>query len=210
MARMGTAAQRSRRSSTEVRALILRSAQRLFAARGYPATTTRDIAQDAEVTEAAIYRHFGTKEALFDASIATPYHEVISSFLGSWQADSTSQTNAQVTREFVERFYDFLQEHRELVFAYLTYSNFAGPVAGESVLSRELRNIEQAMAREADERGFVGVDLPVAVRCAAGLVLALALHDDLLFPPGPDHPGRDRVVREVVAFSLRGIESRER
>lgn len=191
--------------------MILRSAQRLFAARGYPATTTRDIAQDADVTEAAIYRHFGTKEALFDASIATPYHEVISSFLRSWQrTDVSPSSNAEVTRDFVERFYDFLQEHRELVFAYLTYSNFTGPAAGESVLSRELRNIEQAMEREAEERGFVGVDLPVAVRCAAGVVLALALHDNLLFPPGPEHPGRDRVVREVVAFSLRGIESRER
>jgi AcrR family transcriptional regulator len=199
---------RLRRSSAQLHALILRAAEEMFGARGYEATTTRDIAGAAEVTEAAIYRHFGTKEALFEAAIARPYREVIASFLRSWQGGVPgSSTNAQVTREFVERFYDFVREHRRLVMAYLTYAEYTSP-AGDSVLSRELDHIEQTMAAEAAGRGFARVDIPVAVRCAAGMVLALALHDNLLFPAGDGHPDRDRVVAEAVTFSLYGVAAR--
>lgn len=199
---------RLRRSSTELHTLILRAAEELFGARGYEATTTRDIAGAADVTEAAIYRHFGTKEALFEAAITRPYREVIGSFLRSWQrALPDSSTNADVTREFVERFYDFVQEHRRLLKTYLTYREY-NPQEGDSALSRELDQIERMMTAESASRGFARVDIPIAVRCAAGLVLALSLHDDLLFPSGARRPQRDRVVAEAVAFSLRGVDAR--
>ncbi|HTK61634.1 MAG TPA: helix-turn-helix domain-containing protein [Pseudonocardia sp.] len=199
---------RLRRSSAELHALILRAAEELFGARGYEATTTRDIAVAAEVTEAAIYRHFGTKEALFEAAIARPYREVIGSFLRSWQRRAPgSNTNNEVTREFVERFYDFVQEHRRLLKAYLTYREY-NPQEGDSALSRELDHIESAMRNESASRGFPQVDIPIAVRCAAGMVLALALHDDLLFPAGAARPHRDRVVAEAVAFALHGVSAR--
>lgn len=199
---------RLRRSSAELHTLILRAAEQLFGARGYEATTTRDIAEAAEVTEAAIYRHFGTKEALFEAAIARPYREVIGSFLRSWQRRPPgSSTNTEVTREFVTRFYDFVQEHRRLLKAYLTYREY-NPQEGDSALSRELDHIEQAMINESASRGFTQVDIPIAVRCAAGMVLALALHDDLLFPSGDARPRRDRVVAEAVAFALYGVNKR--
>ncbi len=215
---------RLRRSSAELHGLILRAAEELFGARGYEATTTRDIAQAAEVTEAAIYRHFGTKEALFEAAIAAPYREVIANFLRTWRRPGTL-SNDEVTREFVERFYDFVREHRRLVMAYLTYAEYTAPTADsapagepalagdsgpsrDSVLSRELDQIERMMAGEAADRGFQSVDIPVAVRCAAGMVLALALHDNLLFPAGGGHPDRDRVVAEAVAFSVYGVGRR--
>jgi AcrR family transcriptional regulator len=199
---------RSRRSSAELHTLILRAAEELFGARGYEATTTRDIAGAADVTEAAIYRHFGTKEALFEAAIARPYREVIGSFLRSWQRSlPDSTTNAEVTREFVERFYDFVQQHRRLLKTYLAYREY-NPQEGDSALSRELDQIERMMTSESTTRGFSRVDIPIAVRCAAGMVLALSLHDDLLFPAGAARPHRDRVVAEAVAFSLRGVSAR--
>jgi AcrR family transcriptional regulator len=199
---MSTPPARLRRSSAELHALILRAAEEAFGARGYEATTTRDIAAAADVTEAAIYRHFGSKEALFEAAITRPYREVIAAFLRAWEPGSGS--DSEVVREFVERFYDFVREHRRLVMAYLTYAEYT-PTSGGSVLSRELDLIEQAMIRDRAQRGFVGVDIPVAVRCAAGMVLALALHDNLLFPAGRAHPDRDRVVAEAVAFSVFGV-----
>lgn len=205
---MSTQPARLRRSSAELHTLILRAAEELFGARGYEATTTRDIAGAADVTEAAIYRHFGSKEALFEAAIVRPYREVIGSFLRSWQRrlpDTTS--NEKVTREFVERFYDFVHEHRRLLKAYLAYREY-NPQEGDSALSRELDHIERAMASESAGRGFTQVDIPVAVRCAAGMVLALALHEDLLFPAGNGRPRRDRVVAEAVEFSLYGVNAR--
>ncbi len=48
---------------------IVAAARRLFAQRGYDATTTREIAAEAGVSDALIYRHFPGKEALLRAVV---------------------------------------------------------------------------------------------------------------------------------------------
>jgi AcrR family transcriptional regulator len=52
-------------SAEERRKAIIAAARRVFAAKGFHGTTTRDLAQAAGVSEALLYRHFPTKEALF-------------------------------------------------------------------------------------------------------------------------------------------------
>lgn len=46
---------------------MLAAARHMFAARGYAATSTRDVAQAAGLTHTAIYNHFGSKAKLFTA-----------------------------------------------------------------------------------------------------------------------------------------------
>jgi AcrR family transcriptional regulator len=48
---------------------IVRAAMACFAARGFSGTTTREIAARVGITEAALYRHFSGKEALYAAII---------------------------------------------------------------------------------------------------------------------------------------------
>ncbi len=56
------------RVSAETKAVtrerILRAARRLFAEKGYEATTTRDIAQAAEIATGTLFNYFPTKEAI--------------------------------------------------------------------------------------------------------------------------------------------------
>lgn len=47
------------------RQLLLDAAVRIFAAKGYAATTVRDILRSAGVTAPVLYYHFGNKEGLF-------------------------------------------------------------------------------------------------------------------------------------------------
>src|SRR5690349_790212 len=46
---------------------ILAAAMDLFAKKGFRGTTTRDLATQADVNEAIIFRHFNTKEELYSA-----------------------------------------------------------------------------------------------------------------------------------------------
>ncbi len=57
----------SRLPAAERRDEILKAAFPLFARRGYEGTTTRELALAAGVTEPILYRHFPSKEALFEA-----------------------------------------------------------------------------------------------------------------------------------------------
>src|SRR5436853_7571816 len=52
-------------SSEERRAAIIRAVRRVFADKGFDGTTTRELADAAGVSEALLFKHFPTKEALF-------------------------------------------------------------------------------------------------------------------------------------------------
>lgn len=54
-------------SGEERKAAIVRAVRRVFAEKGFHATTTRELADAASVSEALLFKHFPTKEALFTA-----------------------------------------------------------------------------------------------------------------------------------------------
>jgi len=60
---------RKRLTQIERRTQIIEVAMALFATKGFTGTTTRAIAHAADVSEAIIFRHFATKEDLYDAII---------------------------------------------------------------------------------------------------------------------------------------------
>ena len=55
----------ARLSATDRRQQILKVASGLFARKGYQGTTTREIAEEAGVNEALLFRHFPSKENLY-------------------------------------------------------------------------------------------------------------------------------------------------
>ncbi len=57
----------TRLNSDERKQAIIDAATPLFAKKGFVGTTTKDIAEAAEVSEALLYRHFPGKESLFGA-----------------------------------------------------------------------------------------------------------------------------------------------
>src|SRR5215467_2371171 len=54
-------------SAEERRAAILAAVGRVFAAKGFHGTTTRELAEEAGVSEALLFKHFPNKEALYAA-----------------------------------------------------------------------------------------------------------------------------------------------
>jgi AcrR family transcriptional regulator len=70
------ATQAERREKTQ--AAIVKAAKRIFGERGFAATTMDDIAAGARVAKGAIYHHFPTKEALFEAVFEQVSLELVS------------------------------------------------------------------------------------------------------------------------------------
>jgi len=66
---------RSRISGNERKARILDEARRIFSKYGYDAARTQDIARAAQVSEALVYRHFPTKQALYRAVLRRTIRE---------------------------------------------------------------------------------------------------------------------------------------
>ncbi|MGO8908043.1 MAG: TetR/AcrR family transcriptional regulator [Bradyrhizobium sp.] len=70
------ATQAERREKTQ--AAIVKAAKRIFGERGFAATTMDDIAAAARVAKGAVYHHFPTKEALFEAVFEQVSIELVS------------------------------------------------------------------------------------------------------------------------------------
>lgn len=68
------------------RAALREAARRLFAERGYDATTVRDIAREADVTERTVYRYFEGKEGLL-AEQALTWFDAVRSAIEARPAD---------------------------------------------------------------------------------------------------------------------------
>src|SRR2546423_14626306 len=85
----GSTARRTRRSPQEVRELLLGAARSTFAARGYARSSTRDIAGTAGVSEALLFRHFGTKASLLELAIRDPIQGVMDAYVDRRPGDLT-------------------------------------------------------------------------------------------------------------------------
>ena len=205
MTRSGT-----RRSSAEVRELLLKAARRLFARRGYDGTSLRDIAEEAQVDLSVLYRAIGSKDEIFKQAVLDPYHQFTATFLTGWR-DGSNLSNQELIGRFTSGLYEFLDTNRDLMLALVAANAFSStqvhPPAG-SMLSEQLEEISALATQEADWRGFGDIDIPVAVRCVVGLVMSTVLLDDWLFPADARRPSPERVVRELQRFGLGGLEHR--
>jgi AcrR family transcriptional regulator len=149
---------------------ILREASRLFAARGYYGTSTRDIAAAVGIRQPSLFHHFQSKQAIFQ--------ELLSFSLD----DSTAlaQHLARSTGSPAARLYRFLLED----FRYLTESPYdlRGILNDDVLLNEEFTawrrtrlRLHAAVAdliRQGMEAGeFAEVDVDFARQAVSGLML---------------------------------------
>ena len=94
-------------SGTSTRDKILDAAENLFVEKGFAATSLRAIAGLAEVNLAAAHYHFGSKEALFEATIhrrVNPINEVRLRALDQLEKSSNVQTVETILAAFFAPF----------------------------------------------------------------------------------------------------------
>lgn len=71
------------RQKRETREALLAAARRVLAARGFAATTTREIAQEAKVAAGTFFVHFPSVDALVEALLDEHVHKTLERALGS-------------------------------------------------------------------------------------------------------------------------------
>lgn len=204
-----------RRPSAVVRGLLLDSARRMFAAKGYGGASTREIATDAGVNEALIFRHFGNKVGLFRAAVVDPFRELIENFVDSWEATyvSNSMSTEDLTGAWIHALHDLLREHRDLVVALIAANPSDDDADTESAplsdaFARPLERLERFTRREMAGRGLAA-NPTVAVRATFGMVMSMAVFDDWFFSGVARPPSGETVAREMTDLVVFGLAGRQ-
>ena len=97
------------RMTTDTKDRILASAKKLFIRQGYRGTSTRQIAQDAGISEMTLFRHFPAKEHVFRDVI-----QPLVSFFEALRLKEYSNPKALI-RQMLENRLSFLYEEGDLV-----------------------------------------------------------------------------------------------
>jgi AcrR family transcriptional regulator len=95
---------------TDTRARIQQVAVELFAEQGYEKTSLREIAERLEVTKAALYYHFKSKEDIV-ASLVEDYHGQLDALIAWARAQPAT---ASTRREILHRYVDIMAEGDEV------------------------------------------------------------------------------------------------
>jgi AcrR family transcriptional regulator len=187
---------RRRRSSAEVQARIIEASRTVFSARGYESATTRDIAQQADVSETLLFRYFSSKAALFEKVVVTPFDQLMGRFLLSRPEQATYAQRVQNSEVFIAELLTYLNENRAIVSA-LTTTQAANGSAEKFDGLRSYFAAAAAQVRVQQDATGGAVDVPpdLSVRLGFGMVVASVLMRDWLFPDGAPDGG-------VVAASL--------
>lgn len=143
---------RKRLSQVERRTQIVDVAMRLFASKGFKGTTTRAIATAAGVSEAIIFRHFETKEDLYNAIIAHTI-ELRSSLWESLGANvKTTQDLPTTLRDFARTFVQ-LNRNDPTFIRLMMYSSLEDHQFRANFFASS-RSKRQSSIREAIQRGI--------------------------------------------------------
>jgi AcrR family transcriptional regulator len=213
MSQNGTRA--TRRSSAEVRSLLVEAAGELFGENGFSGVTTRQIAERAGVSEAILWRQFRTKAALFNVAVTEPIVQFLSDFVQSFRAyaEKLQQTEPRLPPEhgagmFFGGLYDVFRSEKALIMTLLAARAFDPDIlVAHGTGTEPLAEIYDAVSEFSGavlERYGITVDMTLIVRLAIGMVLAAAVLDESVFPDGPA-TSRDQVVDEVVRLVFHGI-----
>lgn len=182
---------------------LLEAASQAFADKGFHATTTRDIAARAEMSPAAVYVHFATKEALlYELSLVghRAALEVVTSAIASAGAGAADQLTA-VVRDFAA----WHATHRRTarVVQYELTALTPGHRKEIAALRREIQD-QVRIVLETGVRGggFVVPDIPGTALALLSLVVDVARWYRPDGPRSPEQIGAlyaDLAVRMVSA-----------
>lgn len=197
---------RRRRSSADVRALLLESARELFLSKGYEATTSREICDRAGVAEPLLFSNFGSKAGLFEAAVLAPIAEFVGKYASSWR-DVGEEKPSERVDAFVPGLFEMAQRNRTVLLEALV-QRLHRESGDEPDLIDQVAATLQGLQGVSDLDRYDDVDAPAAVTAALGMVLGVALLDDLLFPGGSRRPSRERLVSEMEKFLLYGTTRR--
>ena len=197
----------TRRARGAPRLLALEAARTLFARQDYRSTTTKEIAEAAGVAEHLLFRHFGSKAALFNEAVVGPFLQIVDDLNASWDSrDHGSENSVAVARDFLGSLYDLFVDNRGLLMTLWA----ADTLTKEELAETGIAEIDRAMAVLGQLGGMGGEILGIhadhpdlAARSTVAMVAGMAAFGATFF--GGTRPPRDVIVEELAQATLHGF-----
>lgn len=193
------ASPRKRRSSEDILNRIVRAASEEFKRYGLAGATTAAIARKAEVTEAQLFRYFGSKSNLFRETVFKPLDQLLSDFIDR-HLRSDSRAPLQVMADldsYVGEFQEFITEHAAMLTSLVVAQIYDhGNAQGVGEINSLQNFFERGSAELTITLGDdAQVDPRLLVRLSFITVLSAILFRGWIFP---SELASDREIRKAI------------
>ena len=156
---------------------ILNEATRLFSEYGFDKVTIKQLADACGITEPALYRHYTSKEAIYDAVLdAIEYRLSSQMFLEKLDGERDLQSLLEgIARHVLEFFTENRDLHRLLLFSALREHSKAKRVY-QVVRGAYVRFLADQLDRLYKEQLIIQKNNEITARCFIGMVFDCALN----------------------------------
>jgi AcrR family transcriptional regulator len=167
-------------SGIDRKAQILKEATRLFSRYGYDKVTIKELAKACGITEPALYRHFQSKEAIYDTVLTT-----IESRLADQEFFSrlTVEDNLEVLLDKLARHIIDYFTLNEDCYRLLMFSALAGHARSKEVFDLLRGTYTRFLAGQLDRLllsgSIVEMNNELTARCFTGMVFDCAMYASL-------------------------------
>jgi AcrR family transcriptional regulator len=197
----------TRRPRGAPRRLLLDAARALFANQDYRSTTTREISSAAGVSEHLLFRHFGSKAALFREALVLPFTSFIDEFGRTWQSVVPEETGEEeLTRHFVGQLYDVFVGHQGLLVTLMTSEALSEEEMAETGIAdvrRALTVLGRISAEGMNLRGMRSNHPDLPAHSTVAMIAGMAALRSTYF--GTKQPPREVIVEELIQAILHGF-----
>jgi AcrR family transcriptional regulator len=194
-------------SGSERREQIIRTATELFSRDGFRGATVRRLAEKAGISEAMIYHHFPSKEALYDAMLQ---HKLENSKHLFYPLEAANAKQDRVVLETIVG--NFLQEVKKdsSYMRMLLYSALEGHEFARKVVNGPLQDFYGFLGSYLEERMKNGTMKANSGQVAARLLMGMAYYATLLREiyqdPGIQDVDTEDLKKMIVDLFCEGIK----
>lgn len=193
-----------RRSVSETkRAAIMKAGRDNFLKNGYSRTAVAEIAREADVSTATLYKHFASKEELFAAVIARAYDTVGNEFDDFGEGDDLPEMLFQMARHYLATQFD--QQANALLRVVIAEVPSAPKVAQDTyefVVQRRAAAISKVFNRLVERRLLKPHDTGLGALLVCGMVKEVFIWPAMFDPDFQVPENADEIIREAVGVYL--------
>lgn len=191
-------------TESETRTRILKAALRLFARQGYDGTTTRDLAEAANVAEGTLFRHFSNKKAILIEVATQGWVEILTDLLTELSGMGSYKAVAQVMKRRMLH----LHENADMLRVCFMEAQFH-PELREHVQSEvidKMTDVAEAFFQTAMDQGvYRQMDPKMVARVFLGMFAIAGFSQSTIMAPGAAATEMQHMAEGLADIFLNGV-----
>ena len=192
----------------QTRTRILQAAQRLFAAKGFEGTTTRDLAQTAGVAEGTLFRHFANKKAILVEVATSGWVDLLTDLLTELSEMGSYKAIAEVMRRRMWNLQKNADTMRVCFMEVQFHPDLRDRIQTEVI--DKMTAVAEAFFQTAIDKGiYRQMDAKLGAKVFLGLFAIAGFSDSTLIEPNASPQEMQKMAEGLADIFLNGVLAKE-